>query len=278
MRILRIITVLISAVVLIAGTVVYITSAHQKEAPIITCTVGSDESIECLVNTPDAELLKYVSAYDKQDGDISDRIKVIRKKHLIDYKNTVVVMFAVCDSDNNVSSISRNLVLTDYHPPRISLSSDFIFQSGHIFSVSQYVTASDIVDGDLSQYVKIISSEFTNIQGEYPINIKVSNSMGDSTEMTVNAIVTNQDYVNVKVLLDDYAYYCPIGSEIDYMSLVTGINNLTDKVYETSDIIVEASEVDTSKPGVYDAYYKIVDTKTKKIITMTRLVVIVTED
>ncbi len=278
MRILRIITVLISAVVLIAGTVVYITSAHKKEAPIITCTVGSDESIECLVNTPDEELLKYVSAYDKQDGDISDRIKVVRKKHLVDYKNTVIVMFAVCDSDNNVTSISRNLVLTDYHPPRISLSSDFIFQSGHSFSVSQYVTASDIVDGDLSQYVKLISTDFTNVKGEYPINIKVSNSMGDSTEITINAIVTNQDYISVKVQLDDYAYYCPVGSEIDYISLVTGINNLTDKTYETTDITVDASEVDTSKPGVYDAFYKIVDEKTEKTITMTRLVVIVTED
>lgn len=277
MRILRIVTVLLSAVVLIAGTVIYITSAHKKEAPIITCTVAKDESIECLVHTPDEELLKYVTAYDKQDGDISDRIKVVRKKHLIDYKNTIVVMFAVCDSDNNVTSVSRNLVLTDYHPPRISLSSDFIFQSGHSFSVSKYVTANDIVDGDLSQYVKLISTEFTNVEGQYPINIKVSNSMGDSTEMTVNAIVTNEDYVNVKVQLNDYAYYCPVGGEIDYKSLVTGINNLTNNTYEVEDITVDDSAVDTSTPGVYDAFYKIVD-ENQKIITMTRLVVIVTED
>lgn len=278
MRILRVITVFLSAVVLITGVVVYFTSSHKKVAPIITCSVASDQVIKCEVNTPDEELLKYVSAYDKQDGDISDRIKVIRKKHLIDDKNTVIVMFAVCDSDNNVASLSRNLVLTDYHPPRISLSSDFIFQSGHSFSVSQYVAASDIVDGDLSQYVKLISTEFTNVEGEYPINIKVSNSMGDSTEMTIKAMVTNEDYVNVKVQLNDYAYYCPVGSEIDYMSLVTGINNLTDKTYENEDITIDASEVDTSKPGVYDAFYKIVDKKTNKIITMTRLIVIVTED
>lgn len=278
MRVLRIVTVLISAVVLIAGTFVYVTSAHKKEGPIITCTIASDGAIECQVSTPDEELLKYVSAYDKQDGDISDRIKVIRKKHLVDNKNTVIVTFAVCDSDNNVTSVSRNLKLTDYHPPRIYLSSDFIFQSGHNLSVSKYVTASDIVDGDLSQYVKLISTEFTNVKGEYPINIKVSNSMGDSTEITVNAIVTNEDYVNVKVQLDNYAYYCPVGGTVDYMSLITGINNLTDKTYETTDITVDDSAVDTTKAGVYDAFYKIVDKKTEKTITITRLVVIVTED
>lgn len=278
MRILRVITVLLSAVVFIAGTVIYFTSSHKKEAPILTCTVTIDQPIECNVDTPDEELLKYVSAYDRQDGDISDQIKIVRKKHLIDNKNTVIVMFAVCDSDNNVASLSRQLVLTDYHPPRISLSSDFIFQSGHTFSVSKYVNAYDVVDGDLSLFVKLISTEFTNIEGEYPINIKVSNSMGDSTEMTINAIVTNEDYVNVKIQLDNYAYYCNKGAEIDYMSLVTGINNLTNKTYETESIIVDDSQVDTSTPGVYNAFYKIVDEKNEKVITMTRLVVIVTED
>ncbi len=278
MRMLRIITVVLSAAVLIFGTVVFITHAEKKEGPTLVCTVDKDEAIECEVHTPDEVLLQYVSARDEQDGDISDKIKVVRKKHLIDGKNTTIVQFAVCDSDNNVASVQRELVLTDYHPPRISLSSDFIFQSGHPYSVSQYVTANDIIDGDLSLYVKLISTEFTNVEGEYPINIKVSNSMGDGVEMTIKAIVTDDDYVSVKIQLDDYAHYCRVGDEIDYMSLVTGINNVTEKAYTLEEITVEADGVDTSKEGVYDAFYKIIDKNTGKVITMTRLLVIVTED
>ncbi len=275
MRILRILAVVISSAVIVAGSVLALTSRGENDAPVITCSEAT--TINATVSTTDEELLTYVQAYDKQDGDISDRIKVIRKNYFVESKATVVT-FAVCDSDNNVSSINRKLVMSDYHSPRISLSCDFVFPSGYTYNLSKYVTASDVIDGDLSQFVKLISTEFTNVEGTYPINIKVSNSMGDITEMVVNAIVTDLDFSRVKIRLNDYVLYSPVGGQIEYASMIRDIYNKTDDKYGVEDIVIDASAVDISTPGVYDVFYRIPGDEAESDITMTRLIVVITEE
>lgn len=275
MRILRILAVVISAAVIITGSVLALTSRGKSDAPVITCSEAS--AIIATVNTTDEELLTYVKAYDKQDGDISDHIKVIRKNYFVQNKTTVVT-FAVCDSDNNVSSLNRKLVLSDYYSPRISLSCDFVFPRGYLYNLSKYVAAEDVIDGDLTQFVKLISTEFTNVEGTYPINVKVSNSMGDITEMVINAIVTDRDYSEVKIRLNDYVLYSVVGEQIDYGSMVKDIYNKTATKYDVNDIVIDDSAVDMSTPGVYDVFYRIPGDGTGNEITMTRLIVVVTEE
>lgn len=275
MRILRILAVVISSAVIVAGSVLSLTSRGKNDAPVINCSEAT--TINATVGTTDEELLTYVQAYDKQDGDISDRIKVIRKNYFVESKATVVT-FAVCDSDNNVSSINRKLVMSDYHSPRISLSCDFVFPSGYTYNLSKYVTASDVIDGDLSQFVKLISTEFTNVDGTYPINIKVSNSMGDITEMVVNAIVTDRDFSRVKIRLNDYVLYSPVGGQIEYAAMIRDIYNKTTDKYGVEDIVIDASAVDISTPGVYDVFYRIPGDEVESDITMTRLIVVITEE
>ena len=275
MRILRILAVVISSAVIVAGSVLALTSRGENDAPVITCSEAT--TINATVSTTDEELLTYVQAYDKQDGDISDRIKVIRKNYFVESKATVVT-FAVCDSDNNVSSINRKLVMSDYHSPRISLSCDFVFPSGYTYNLSKYVTASDVIDRDLSQFVKLISTEFINVEGTYPINITVSNSMGDITEMVVNAIVTDLDFSRVKIRLNDYVLYSPVGGQIEYASMIRDIYNKTDDKYGVEDIVIDASAVDISTPGVYDVFYRIPGDEAESDITMTRLIVVITEE
>lgn len=276
MRILKILAAVISAAVLLTGGVLFLTSRGRSDAPVIVCS--EEMTITASVNTTDEELLTYVTASDKQDGDLSDHIKVIRKKNFLDVKEkSAIITFAVSDSDNNVSSISRKLVFSDYHSPRISLSYDFIFPSNHSYRLGQYVTAHDVIDGDISAYTKIISTEFTNIKGEYAINLKVSNSMGDTTEINFNAIVTDEDYFDTKVRLNDYAAYVSVGEEIDYMSRIKDIYNKSPDKYDMDDIVLDTTGVDTSTPGVYNAFYRIFGAD-GEIITMTRLLVIVTED
>ena len=275
MRILRILAVVVFSAVILTGGVLFLTSRGKNDAPVITCS--EESTITATVGTSDEELLTYVKAYDKQDGDLSDHIKVIRKRYFVENKTTIVT-FAVCDSDNNVSHINRRLVLSDYHPPRISLNYDFIFPGGYSYKLDKYVTANDVIDGDLTQYVKLISTEFTNVEGTYPVNIKVSNSMGDITELVVNAIVTDRNISDVKIRLNDYAVYASPGEQIDYMSMVRDIYNKTDTKYSVKDIVIDDSAVNITTPGVYDVFYRIVGKNQDDVIAMTRLVVIITED
>lgn len=275
MRLLRILSLILCIAVLLGSGVLHFISRDKTVAPELKCDV---KTIEGSINITDEELLSFVTAYDEQDGDITKDIKVVRKKFFVDDKNTTVVTFAVSDSDNNVTSVQRHLRFTDYHSPRFSLNNDLILPGGYRYALEKYVTVSDIIDGDLSQYIKIISSEITNTEGTYSVNIKVSNSMADTAEMTVNAIVTDKDYFTVKVQLENYITYQSLNAEIDYMSFVKGIKNGSDVKYDNDDIELDTSAVDVTKPGVYEAYYKIfADRNKEELVTMTRLFVVVEE-
>ncbi len=274
MRILKIAAVIICVAVLATSAILYFTSRGETVAPELDCPT---KVIEGSVSITDEELLKYATAYDEQDGDLTDRIKVIRKTYFIE-KNTTIVTFSVCDSDNNVTSVQRQLVFTDYHSPRLTLNNDLILPGGYKYALERYVTAYDIIDGDLSQYLKLISSEITNTEGVYPVNIKVSNSMADTAEMTVNAIVTDKDYFSVKVNLTDYITYHPVNAEIDYQAFIKSIYNSTTVQYDNDDIVLDTSAVDVTKPGVYEAYYKIPkNDNSEELVTMTRLFVVIEE-
>lgn len=276
MRILRVITIIMAVVVLLSGGYLVITSDGMNDAPLLECSI--DGIIEATVATTDQELLAYVKAYDKQDGDLTDKIKVIRKNLFLNVQEkSTLVTFAVCDSDNNVTNVTRKMILTDYRSPRISLSYDFIFPSGYTYQLAQYVSANDVIDGDLTSYVKLISSEFNNIEGEYAVNLKVSNSMADTTQVTFDAIVSDEQWFEVKIRLIDYAAYTTVGQKYDYKSQIERISykNKEHENYRVENIKIDDSEVDYSKPGTYNVFYTIVDGG--EIVTKTRLLLIVTE-
>lgn len=277
MRILRVITVIMAVVVMIGGCVLYAKSSGKNDAPTIECTVNG--TIMATTETTDEELLSYVKAHDKKDGDLTDKIKVVRKKLFLDEKEgSQLITYSVCDSDNNVSSVVKKMILSDYHSPRFSLSYDFIFPSGYTYDFKQYVEASDMIDGDLTPFIKLISSEFSNTEGEYTVNLKVSNSMADTAQLNFKAIVTDEPWFDVKVRLKDYIAYVPVGQTVDYTAQIERISykNNDHKEYKTDDIKVDDSGVDYQTPGTYEAYYELIDHD--KTITKTRLLVIVTED
>ena len=153
MRLLKLLVVALAIVVAITGTVLYIPSAGKFEGPKITCSV--EGAIEVSSNVTDDDLLAFISAKDEQDGDLTDETIVVRKKFFID-KKTSLVTFSVCDSNNNVTALQKEIVYTDYTPPTLDLKNDFIFPSGRTYGdLAGYVTATDKFDGDLSKYVKL---------------------------------------------------------------------------------------------------------------------------
>lgn len=271
MRILRLTIIFMAIAVAIASVGIVVANKGKDVPPVITCSIEGD--IVASVYVTDEELIKYVTVEDEQDGDISDRVRVIRKKYFVDDK-TSVITYAVSDYDNNVSLLQKRIFFEDYTPPELSLKSDLIFKSGKTLpSLSSYVTAHDQFDRDLTDYVKIISTEFTSVAGEYPINIKVSNSMGDTEDITVDGIVLDDYNENVRINLNKYLLYYDGVSEVnwyDYIESVIGGG------YSRYDVKVDLSEVDFTKPGVNNVFFRIKDGA--KDVTLTRIIVVIRED
>lgn len=276
MRALRISACVLAAIVIISSVVLRVTSSGKADKPEITCSAG--DVIEASTAITDGELLAYASAYDEQDGDLTADIVVSRKNFFI-APNTLSIVFAVCDSDNNVATVERKLRFTDYTPPEIILTDDLIFPSGYSFELSKYVRAQDVIDGDITNYVKLISTEFVNTLGTYKVNLKVSNSMADITDITVNAIVTDSYNADVRINLSQYIVYVGAGAELDFASFVSGVNNMGGTRYGVGDVTVDASGVNMSEPGVYDVFYRIYEGRNASVreVTFTRLVVVVRE-
>ena len=276
MRITRIVVAVLAIVVMVVGVSLRLTSSGKSDKPVITCKV--DDVIEASISVTDEELLSYVTAYDKQDGDLTSDIVVSRKNFFIE-PNTSTVVFAVSDSDNNISNIEKKLYFNDYKPPEIILNNDFIFPSGYNFDLAYYVRAEDVIDGDISAYIKQISTEFVNTAGTYKVNMKVSNSMTDSTNITVNAIVTDNYSFDVRIRLSQYITYVYEGAELDYASFITNVTSKGKPQYDVGDVTIDSSAVDLSKAGVYDVFYRITSGtgEDAQEISLTRLVVVVRE-
>lgn len=276
-RFLRFFMSALAIIVVSAGIIIHFLNLDKKDAPTIVCT--AEDMITVSVSVTDEELLKFVTASDKQDGDLTSDIVVSRKTYFIGPKVSTIT-YSVCDSDNNITSLTKNVFYSDYKSPEITLLNEFIFPSGYNFDLSRYVQATDVIDGNLSDYVKVISSEFANVHGQYKVNIKVSNSMADCTDITINAIVTDEDYSQVRIVLNSYTTYVTVGETVDYESFIQNVVNKRATYYDADDIKIDASNVDLTKPGVYDVFYRIPKSRDEADgnATMSRLVVVVREE
>ena len=247
---------------------------NKRNAPTIHCT--EKETISVPTDTTDAELLKFVTAKDPEDGDLTKKNVVERQFYFLE-KGLTTVIFSVCDSDNNTAKLERQLRFTDYHSPEIKLNNDLIvpIKGNVIFRNS--VSLIDKYDGNLTSHIKIISPSYNRlVAGKYDINFKVTNSFSDTCDITVQAIVTEEDYSAATIRLSEYLVYADKGEEIDFKKYITTVLNHFGQSYSVSNVQIDDSEYNPDKPGTYNIFYSIKSGETN--VTRTRLVAIVRED
>ena len=277
MKILKISVIAFAVFVFLGSIALTLFAIGDDKGPTIVCSESG--MIQATIDVTDEELLSYVTASDERDGDLTSEIKVTRKKFFIANKTTTVV-YSVCDSDNNVTQIEKMLYFADYTSPKIYLKNDFYFPAGAVFELSRYVTAEDVLDGDITDSVKVISTDYTSAKGTFSVNIKVSNSMADTTELNVEAYVTDVDYSQCRIVLNEYTAYLPVGGTFDYAANIKTVTNKDNNDYKIADVIIDSSEVDTSKPGVYNVFYQINGkdaTVDDEPVSMSRAIVVVRE-
>lgn len=249
---LRVWVCILTVVSIVASVLFWLRSIKMNEKPVISCSVKGN--IEVKSDATDKELLKFVTAKDSKDGDITNRIIVERKNYLIS-SGITSINYAVCDSDNNVTKLEKHVKFTDYHSPRFTMSGDFLVYAGKAIDFTNIVGAEDVYDGDISDRVKVISISYNNsYAGEYPINCKVTNSFGDASDISFNAIVVDDDFDVKRVKLKEYIFYTTVGETIDFEANIESLNGNSEKKLKIDD-----SEFKPDEPGVYSVYYKISD-------------------
>ncbi len=224
MKRLRIATlvVLILSLALLFAAVWLDRRAEDATLPAIQCDTNE---LRLSAADPEEALLEGVTAWDGKDGDLTSSI-VVERVSGTGTPGTATVTYAVADSDHHVASCSRTVVYTDYVSPRFSLTKPLSYTVGESILVRNRLQAFDVLDGSLTDRIKINAGSLNSYyEGSYPITVEVSNSLGDTAQLTLNIEIRRAAANTPVIELKEYLIYLDSAAQFDpsaYLSRVTG--------------------------------------------------------
>ncbi len=292
MRQLRLLLLVFFAVVAVIFGVSYAKERMTRDdrPPVIQ---AENNKLEVPLTYTDEDLLVGMTATDNLDGDVTDTIVVVSKSKVI-AEGTIRVDYAAFDRNNNVGTFSRRVVFPDYEPPRFRLTQPMRFLKGSSnYNYLQYVTAQDCLDGDITRQVKISTGDRQAINDsitEQPVNLQVTNSFGDTSE--VEMMMTMEDYTSYNrqvPALSEYLVYVKTGGTLNPKSLLTGIwaggktRPFSDTRFTENHVVIRQDNLDLKTPGVYQVTYELYETyddyweEVDNLLSTTTLLVVVEE-
>lgn len=254
MRFLRIGAVLLFAVCLvlnILGNARYKARADSS-APVIQ---SDTDHLELTVAQGTQSLTQGLTAWDKEDGDLTDKILVASTGYFTE-DNTLNVEYVVFDKGHNFGRYTRKVTFTDYESPRFSLDQPLVFYRGENIRYLSYVRATDSLEGDITGQIKVVSADISNYTaGVYPVVLEVVNSYGDQSRVQLNVLVKDAASRAPEIMLEKYIVYLKQGESFEPSSLVRSV-----RAYGTGQSISESQvtvlgSVDTGTPGCYQLVY-----------------------
>lgn len=226
------------------GLNLYVSRSVDRTPPVITC---SSEVVEVRVGASDAALLEGVCASDDRDGDLTGEIMIKGVSQLIT-ADTAKVTYIVFDSSNNMSTASRTVRYTNYEKPRFALDRPLIFLAGSKVHLLDRLSASDVIDGDLSDGIRVTTQNVdASTAGVYSVTVQVTNSLGDVESLPLKVEIIGAGNVNPSVRLSEYIVYLSAGESFSPAGYITA-------PADAGTVEIE-SGVDTSAPGIYEVTY-----------------------
>ncbi len=248
--------------------------SSDTTGPVFDCKA---DSLAVSVKTTEEDLLEGITAYDQKDGDVTDTIMIEKLSGFITAEKRKLT-YAAYDSSNNVTKYERELTYTDYTPPRFSITKPFSFSVSGQDSITGYLTATDCIDGDLTD--KITYEAPNEIMGQsvgtYEVKFFVTNSAGDTAclPVTVEYHYTDADNADrvPEIELSDYLIYIKTGTAFNPRSFLKGVK-IGAKQYSiqtnqsipaadnviSQDRITVKSGVNQKEPGVYEVNYSMTE-------------------
>lgn len=248
----------------------------DREAPQILIEEGE---LSLSVKDPESTLLEGVTAVDAVDGDVTDTIVIesiygistsqeaavspIRDSFTtlpvnLTQIDRVKVTYAAFDQAGNVAKAERQICYTDYESPKITLSAPLVFAYGSGFDVMDCIKAKDVIDGDISHLVKaslVSDTSSLSAQGEHEAAFRVTNSLGDTTQLILPVEVYEADRYNAVLKLKQNLVYLSAGtyraddSEEDF----SDDNSYGDNGYDDDSSDDDGYDNDGSGDDGYDA-------------------------
>lgn len=248
------ITLLVFAITLVAFIVFSAIDKITTDNSIPEIALATEE-LEISVKDKKEALLEGVTAMDKKDGDITDRVLVESVSKFVT-PGVFNVTYAVSDSDNHVSKATRRVRYTDYTQPEFYMKRALVYSVDEDVDIRAAVGARDCVDGDISDRVTITATDFVqNTAGVFTVSLQVSNSMGHMIYLDVTVHVEGNETMAPEIQLKKSLIYIKKGENPvfeDYIKDVT-VNGVLMKDYG----LLISTNFDSEKEGTYNVHYYI---------------------
>ena len=232
----------------------YTRTRVDRTPPTITCEEGV---LEVSVKAGKEALLQGVTARDDRDGDLTGEIMVEHVSNLTG-TDTARITYVVFDHSDNAATCSRTIRYTDYEKPRFRLTAPLHYYVGDTITLLDRLTATDVIDGDLQEKIRLTASNLTNtLAGTYHVTVQVTNSLGDTSVLPLTILVdSGSGHLVPEIQLTEYLVYLEKGARFSagaYLRSVTDPAALT-KTADPGDVQID-SEVDPNTPGTYEVVY-----------------------
>lgn len=271
MRYLRIFTAIAFVCsLLLAGWANYQYNRNlNTDYPEITSTV---ELLEISVQDPPEAIYRELYAQDATDGDLTAQILVASISHFLE-PGTVRVKYVVFDSHNNFATLSRLVHYNDYTAPVFSLEKAPVYTVGSSFDLIDHIRVEDSIDGDISDHIRVISNMVNNYSvGNYPVVLEVSNSCGDTAQITLWVTYESKESTAI-VKLHRYIVYVQQGQTFNPTQWLAAVTDRNATALDAKKVELQGN-LDVNKPGCYQLVYSYHDGKLSGYAPLT---VVVTE-
>lgn len=244
-------------------------SSLNIDYPEIT---NSAENLDISVQDSPEAIFRGLTAQDATDGDLTDQIMVASVSHFLE-PGTVRVKYVVFDSHNNAATLTRLVHYTDYEAPKFSLEKAPVYTVGSSFDLLDHIRVDDCIDGIISDHIRVISNMVNTFSaGNYPVVLEVSNSCGDTAQVTIWVNYLSKP-ASAVVRLHQHIVYVQQGENFEPEKWLVSVSDRNAASLDKKNVEVLGS-LDTNKPGCYQLTYSYDD---GKLAGSCPLTVVVTE-
>lgn len=160
------------------------TKTPDQEKPVIT--LRGDNPVNLKLNAKYHEA--GATATDNEDGSLTDKIEI---SGTVDTSKagTYIITYKVKDSSGNEATVTRKVIVSG-NKPTITLngSSSITLEYGEEFNDPK-AKATDSIDGDLTDKIKVSGEIDTTKPGSYTIKYSVTNSSGETASVERKVVV-----------------------------------------------------------------------------------------
>ena len=212
------------------------------------------------------------TAYDKEDGDLTSRIKVISTVQN-QTAGTYDVRYTVEDNGRKTTTKVRRVIYTakSNELPLIEMLGDnpLLLNQGEVF-IEPGVIGRDKEDGIISNKIKTVLNTIDSSKvGTYEVKYELTDS-GNATVYATRRVSVVSNGKPVILLIGDSTVYLNLGE--DYVERGATARDREDGDI-TSQLVIDSSHLNTTKAGEYNIVYTVKDSD-NNIQSITRKVIV----